>query len=94
MLYRHSEVFRSLLVAADLTLVAAAWVGAYYLSPSLSQAQVKTAVDEMAGFVTAETRGSPRFPPQNVGVPDASQRVPARAVVVRRSACGKATSRS
>jgi len=30
-LYRHSEVFRSLLVAADLTLVGAAWMGAYFL---------------------------------------------------------------
>ncbi|MCA9511514.1 MAG: undecaprenyl-phosphate glucose phosphotransferase [Myxococcota bacterium] len=31
MLYRHSEIFRSLLVAADLALVAAAWLGAYAL---------------------------------------------------------------
>jgi len=30
-LYRHSEVFRSLLVAADLALVAAAWLGAYLI---------------------------------------------------------------
>ena len=31
MLYRHSEVFRSLLVVADLAVVALAWLGAYYL---------------------------------------------------------------
>lgn len=31
MLYRHSEVFRSLLVAADLAVVALAWLGAYGL---------------------------------------------------------------
>ncbi len=31
MLYRYSEVFRTLLAVADLTLVAAAWLGAYLL---------------------------------------------------------------
>lgn len=30
-LYRHSEVFRSLLAAADLTLVGAAWVASYFV---------------------------------------------------------------
>ena len=29
MLYRHSEVFRSLLILSDLLLVAGAWLGAY-----------------------------------------------------------------
>jgi exopolysaccharide biosynthesis polyprenyl glycosylphosphotransferase len=31
MLYRYSEVFRTLLMSADLALVAAAWLGAYFL---------------------------------------------------------------
>ena len=31
MLYRYSEVFRSLMMAADLCIVAAAWLSAYWL---------------------------------------------------------------
>ena len=31
MLYRHSEIFRSLVMGADLVLVAAAWMLAYWL---------------------------------------------------------------
>ena len=31
MLYRHGEVFRSLLMATDLVLVALVWLGAYGL---------------------------------------------------------------
>ncbi len=74
MLYRYSEVFRTLLVVADAALVSAAWLGAWWLCVQAGWAEPSPGLQAHAGMLLAITplfllliRGQGLYRPQREG---------------------------